>query len=113
MRAYLSPLRGSKNLLPPSSWGSRPRLTICRRSAARKEHRTVCRARLRLAAVERRRERNATPKLFSGDRRRRFPSIRMTFAVERRRRDRCLARGVSNPGDEDTKKEPPKGATDG
>jgi hypothetical protein len=79
----------------PVSWGSRPRLIIFRRSAARTERRREFSARLGVFAGERRSYFPLTRVMSAKGRQRRFLVKRMTFAVERRRRDRCLAWGVS------------------
>ena len=66
-RESVAPSRGSFIPFSSGSWGSRPRLTNCRRSAARTE------------------------------RRRDFSTSLRLFAAERRRRDRFLAWGVNPP----------------
>jgi len=91
--------------LPPA--GSRPRLIICRRFAAR----TVDQG-WEFFVAKRWRRFPLRPTMSAMERRRCFSSKRVMLAIERRRRDRYLARGVSPGVGEQNTNEPPEGATD-
>ena len=103
----VAPFRGSFTFSTPGTWGSRPRLNICRRSAAQ----TVLAVDFLTKGFVVRASRPHDSTAINNVRPERPHHKSGGSSRKRRRRDRCIARGVS-PGFTEEKVESPGGATD-